>query len=150
MTTASPSARAAHPSRGGAIAVACTRLLLGLMFLVFGLNGIHPFIPAPSLPPLATAFLQLFVRSHFLIFVSAIEIIAGVMLLSNQFVPLALILLGSVLANILAYHVTMQPAGLPLALFATLLWVITALPYRSFFAPLFSRRPPPNRRLGTF
>jgi hypothetical protein len=62
----------------------------------------------------------------------------------DGFVPLALVLLAAVLVNILAFHVTMMPSGLPLPLFVTLLWLIVALPLRSHFAPLFAQKAQPQ------
>jgi hypothetical protein len=71
------------------------------------------------------------------LFVDSVEVVGGALLLANRFVPLALALLSAVIANILVFHVTMMPAGLPLALFVTLLWGIVAVRFRSSFAPLF-------------
>ena len=53
------------------------------------------------------------------------------------FVPLALAMLAPMIANILAYHATMQPSGFPLAIFTTLLWVIVVWRYRTHFTSLF-------------
>jgi uncharacterized membrane protein YphA (DoxX/SURF4 family) len=116
------------------------RILLGVMFFVLGLNGFLHFIPAPPIGGMAGTFFNVLVESHFYILIFAVQVIAGIMLLTNQYVPLALVLLAAVLANILNFHITMQPSGLPLPLFATLLWVIASWPLRSHFALLFARR----------
>lgn len=124
------------------IASLIARLLLGLMFFVFGLNGFLNFIPAPaSIPGPAGAFNGAMQATHYTWFVSGVQVIAGAMLLTNQYVPLAIVTLAAVLANILVFHLTMLPMGFPLAIVATVLWVIVALPLRSHFAPLFARRP---------
>jgi uncharacterized membrane protein YphA (DoxX/SURF4 family) len=130
------------------IAVVIARILLGLMFFVFGLNGFLNFIPAPPIPGPAGAFNGAMQETHYTWFVSGVQVIAGALLLTNQYVPFAVVVLAAVLANILVFHATMLPAGFPLALVATILWVIVALPLRSHFAPLFARRADPGDRIG--
>jgi len=116
------------------------RYLLGLIFLVLGLNGFFHFIPAPPIGGLAGTFFTTMIISHYSVMVFGVQVVAGVMLLIDQFVPLALVLLASVLANILNFHITMLPSGLPLPLFTTLLWFVVAWPLRSHFALLFVRK----------
>jgi uncharacterized membrane protein YphA (DoxX/SURF4 family) len=112
------------------------RILLGLLFLVFGLNGFLHFIPVP--PPagqLAGQFMGVLLQSHYLIVVSVVEIAGGALLLANRFVPLGLILLGPIVVNILLFHTFMAPEGLPLAGVATMLWfAVLASRYKVFLA----------------
>lgn len=116
------------------------RILLGLMFFVFGLNGFLNFMHGPVPPGLAGTFLTTLVASHLVYFVSGVQIIAGALLLANQFVPLALALLAPVLYNIVAFHITMQPSGLLPGLVATILWLILAWRVRDYFGPLFVQK----------
>ena len=116
------------------------RILLGLIFLVLGLNGFLFFIPAPPIAGPAATFFNVMITSHYSVMVFGVQIIAAVMLLTDRYVPLALVALAAVLANILDFHITMQPSGLPLPLFTTLLWFIVAWPLRSHFALLFARK----------
>lgn len=116
------------------------RMLLGLIFLVVGLNGFLLFIKAPPLGGTAEAFSGTMIASHYTWFTSGVQVIAGIMLLTNQYVPLALVVLAAVLANILAFHITMLPSGLPLALLTTVIWFAVALPLRSHFASLSVRK----------
>ena|SRR5438105_13501805 len=122
------------------ILVVIARILLGLIFFVFGLNGFLSFLPMPQLEGVWGAFLGALFTSHYLYMICGVQVIAGVLLLINQFVPLALALLAPVIVNILTYHITMQPSGLPLALFTTILWVILMLRYRAYFEPLFVQK----------
>src|SRR5438876_7338324 len=95
------------------------RILLGLAFVVFATNYFIPFLPSPGAPPPAAgAFLGAFVSSHFLGFVKVIELSAGLLLLANLFVPLALALLAPILVGITVFHILLEPAGIavPLAL----------------------------------
>jgi uncharacterized membrane protein YphA (DoxX/SURF4 family) len=119
------------------------RILLGLVFLVFGLNGFLNFIPAPPIPGLAGTFLVALVQSHYIYFIAGIQVIAGALLLINQFVPLALALLAPVIANILVFHLTMQPSGLPPGILAAILWCILAWRFRASFAPLLVQKAVP-------
>jgi len=119
------------------IVTVIARILLGLMFFVFGLNGFLNFIPAPPMTGTAGAFVGALISSHFIYLVSGTQVIAGVLLLINRFVPLALAMLAPIIANILAYHATMQPSGLSLAIFTTVLWIILVWRYRAHFTSLF-------------
>ena len=76
------------------------RYLLGTIFLVFGLNGFYTFIPVPEFHP----FMEMLVSSGYIYVVKAVEVIVGVLLLSNRLVPLALIMITPVVINIVAYH----------------------------------------------
>lgn len=109
------------------------------MFFVLGLNGFLYFIPAPPIPGPAGAFTTSMFQSHYVWFTSGVQVIAGALLLTNQYVPLAIVALAAVLSNILVFHLTMLPSGFPLALIATILWFIVALPLRAHFAPIFVR-----------
>ncbi|HEX5411577.1 MAG TPA: hypothetical protein VFZ27_06920 [Terriglobia bacterium] len=120
------------------------QVLLGLIFLFFGLNGFFGFLQAPLPPGAAGEFLGAMLTSHYTYMVSGVQVLAAVLLLINQFVPFALALLAAMLANILAFHVTMEPSGVPLAVVTTILWVILAWKFRACFRPLFVRKANPQ------
>lgn len=123
------------------IATNTARILLGLLFTVFGLNGFLHFLKmAPPSGQLAGQYMGALFLSHYLAVVFLLELIGGVLLLVNRFVPLALVVLGPVVVNILLFHSTMAPEGLPIALFATLLWLVTFIGDRKAFAPLFQAK----------
>jgi putative oxidoreductase len=123
------------------IAALIARILLGLVFLVFGLNGFLHFIPMGPMPsgPAGQFMGALFV-SHYLIFVFLLEILPAALLLANQYVPLALVLLGPIIVNIVLFHALMAPGGLPLATLAVVLWIIVAAAVRPAFAGILQRR----------
>lgn len=116
------------------------QIVLGLIFLFFGLNGFLNFLHGTLPGGLAGDFLGALTQSHYVYFVSGVQIIAGVLLLINQFVPLATVLLGAMIANILVFHLTMQPSGLPLAVIVFILWLILASHIRAYLAPIFVRK----------
>ena len=116
------------------------RYLLGLMFLVFGLNGFLNFLHMPMPPGPAGQYVGLLFVSHYLVVVFLIEIVGGVLLLSGQFIPLALVLLGPVVFNILLFHTFFFPAGFPPALLAAILWFIIFYGVRQAFAGIFVQK----------
>jgi putative oxidoreductase len=118
------------------------RYLLGLTFTVFGLNGFLNFIhQPPPANPLAMQFLVSVSESHFAAFFFAMQLLGGLLLLSGYFVPLALTVLAAELYNILAFHLTLVPASIALALVASVLWVLVFLQYRESFKGIFRAKP---------
>jgi putative oxidoreductase len=118
------------------------RYLLGLIFTVFGLNGFLNFIHQP--PPANPLALQFFIAissSHFAAFFFAVQLIAGLLLLSGYFVPLALTLLAAEIYNILAFHLTLAPESIAPALVACVLWVLVFLQYRESFKIILAAKP---------
>jgi len=103
------------------------RILLGLEFLIFGLNGFLQFLHMPPPTGLAAQYFGVLFMSHYYIVIFLLQALGGV-------------LLGPVLVNILIFHVTMNPEGLPMALVTFGLWLIVFLPVRRVFAPLLSAR----------
>jgi putative oxidoreductase len=122
------------------ILVNISRFLLALVFTIFGLNGFLHFIPMPPPTGVAAQFMGAMFVSKYLLFVFTIQLIAGVLLFSNRYVPLALTLLAPVIVNILLFHVLMNPAGLGLAIFVAILWGVLFASVRSAFAGIFQAR----------
>src|SRR6201997_3352896 len=120
------------------------RYLAGVIFLVMGLNGFLNFIPFPPPPGVAGQFMGALYVSHYLWVIFAFQVIAGVLLLVNRYVPLAVAVLAPVLVNILTFHALMAPSGLPLALFVALLWTVIFIEVRPAFAGLFLSRLQPE------
>jgi uncharacterized membrane protein YphA (DoxX/SURF4 family) len=115
------------------------RILLGLIFVVFGLNYFLQFLPMPPIQgPAATFFGGLVASGYLLQTVKVVEVIAGALLLGNRFVPLALTLLAPIIINIVAFHTVTAPgakdAVLPLVILA--LEVVLAWRYRDAFRPM--------------
>lgn len=123
------------------IVTTIARYLLGLMFLVFGSNMFLHFIPMGPLPTgLAGQFTVALFAAHYFNVVGAIMVLSAILLLLNRFVGLGLTLLGPVLFNILTYHLLMNPSGIGMGAFATLLWALVAWEHRVVFARLFAAR----------
>lgn len=118
------------------------RLLLGLMFFVLGLNNILGFLkmPPPQNPD-AMTFMTILHVSHWMTFVGAVMTIAGLLLLVNRFVPLAVTLLAPVIVNILLYHALLWPHGAALAIVALVLELALVATYFRSFTPLLAMNP---------
>ena len=123
------------------IVLLIARLLLGLIFVVLGLNGFLNFLNMGPMPTgLAGQFIGALFQSHYYFVVAGLQILGGLLLLVNRFVPLALVLLGPVIVNILLYHLFLNPAGIALALLVTILWFIVFYGKRQYFSGIFAQR----------
>lgn len=117
------------------------RLALGAIFTVFGLNGFLHFIPAPAPSGLAAVFVGgLGATGYFFPLLKGTEVIAGLLLLSNRFVPLALTVLAPIVVNIVAFHAFLAPSGMALPVVITALGVYLAYTERAVFAPILKAR----------
>jgi uncharacterized membrane protein YphA (DoxX/SURF4 family) len=117
------------------------RLLLGLVFTVFGLAGFIHFMPDPPHPPAARALHDAFVASGYLMaFIKGTEVAVGLLFLSGRFVPLALTVLAPVLVNIVAFHVFLAPATLPMVLPLVAAALFLSWAHRDAFAPVLRAR----------
>ena len=124
------------------IAATIARYLLGIVFVVFGMNGFLHFLPMGPIPPgPATEFFGAVTASHYMVPVFLVQVAGGILLLANRFVPLGLTLLGPVIFNIFLFHLLMAPAGLPLAILVLILWLLVFYSVRPAFSGIFRARP---------
>lgn len=122
------------------------RLLLGLTFFVFGLNGFLNFIPPPTtpMPEVVTTFVGALLQTGYMFpLIAGTEVLTGALLLANRFVPLALVLLAPVIVNIVAFHVFLERSGLGIALVVLALELYLAWSYRHAYYPMLARRATP-------
>ncbi len=123
------------------IVILIARLLLGLIFVVIGLNGFLNFLSMGPMPTgLAGQFIGALLLSHYYWVVAVLQIAGGLLLLANRFVPLALVLLGPVIANIICYHVFLNHSGAGFAAVVTVLWLIVFYGKRQYFSGIFVQR----------
>ena len=111
------------------------RILIGLLFILAGATA-FAFAPPPQ-PGLAGTVNDALYRSHWSLFVAFAQIVIGVLLVANRYVPLALVMLFAFLYNSFAYHFGTSPALLPIPLIVVALALFIGWPYRTTFAPLF-------------
>jgi putative oxidoreductase len=121
------------------VATVIARVLLGLVFVVFGSNIFLNFIHMPPPPPtLAGDFTKALFLSHYLHVVAVFQIFGGLLLLVGRFVPLGLVLLAPVVVNIDLVHILLDPSGLPLAAVISILLVFLLWQYRDAFKGILS------------
>lgn len=120
------------------IASTIARYLIALIFIVFGLNGFLHFLPMkPPSSDLAMQFFTVMSASHYLVVVFALQLIAGVLILMPRTVPLALIIAGPLIVNILLFHGLMDPGGIVPGLVVTALWFVIFWQFRAAFDGIF-------------
>jgi len=119
-------------------AVLMARILLGVIFVVFGLNGFLQFLPQPEMPPAAIAFFGGLAASGFMLPTLFATQLAGGALLLLGMVPLGVVILTPVIVHIVEFHVFLAPAGLPLAVLVATLAMFLAWTHRSAYRPLFA------------
>lgn len=131
-------------SKGQRIASTIVRILLGLAFVVFGLNGFLNFMPPPkpgTLSPAAEDFSKALMATGYMMqLIGATQVISGLMLLTNRFVPLALVLLAPFFVNSLLFHLKLEHMGLPMAVVFIALWAYLAVVHRRAYRDLLTAR----------
>jgi hypothetical protein len=109
------------------------------MFLVFGLNGFLHFIPMGPMPDgPATQFFLAIAQSGYASVIYGAQVL-GAILLVTPYTALGLTVLAPVIVNILVFHITMMPSGLPPAIIATVLWFLVYYPLRGAFQGILSK-----------
>lgn len=124
------------------IVVLISRILLGLIFAFFGANLLFHFLPNPPLPPGPVKdFTTVLNVTHYDVVVGFFQLVPGLLLLVNRYVPLALTVLAAQLVNILTTHIlVMHGANLPIPIVVVIMWCIVFWSVRSAFAGLFQQR----------
>ncbi len=125
-------------SKAFTITAHIARVILGLIFLVFGLNGFFHFIPMP--PPTGTAaefIYGLLKAPYFIPFMASIQVICGVLLLSGAFIPFALLLLFPIALNIFFFHLVLALANLGMAVFIMAALIVLAIYHWPVYKPIF-------------
>jgi hypothetical protein len=125
------------------------RLILGLIFFVFGLNGFFHFIPQPTPPPAAAAFGKaMFATGYFFQLLKSAEVLSGALLLAGIFVPLALTILAPIIVNIAAFHLFLAPGNYVIIGLILLTEIYLAWTHRAAFAPMLRMRSQPSVGAG--
>jgi putative oxidoreductase len=118
--------------------IVIVRVLLGLLFAVFGSNAFLHFIPMPEMHGQAGAFMTALASSGILYVIAVLQVLGGLcLLLGARFVPLGLTLLGPVIVNIVLYHLFLDTQGLPMAIVVAALSLFLLWIYRFKFPAIF-------------
>lgn len=115
-------------------ATLAARILLGLIFFVFGLNGFLNFIPTPEMPEHVQAFMGALMQTgYFFPVLKGTEVICGALLLAGFYVPLALTILAPIIIQIFLFHAVMAPDGLIMAILIVALEIFLAWRHKAAF-----------------
>lgn len=122
-------------------AILICRILLGVGFIIFGLNIIYPFMTPPPPPEgsLPAQFLAVMGPTHWMTMVGFFQLVGGILVLIGRTAPLGLVLLGPVLVNILAFHIFLVGGqGIAAGLVFSGLEIFLIYAYRSYFRAIFT------------
>ncbi len=123
------------------------RILMGLAFVVFGLNGFLNFLPQPKtpMPEGAAGFAGALMKTGYMFpLVAGTQLLVGVLLLLNRFVPLALALIAPIIVNIIAFHVFLAPSTIGPGILVLVLELYLAWAYRKAYRPMLAMRAKPD------
>jgi putative oxidoreductase len=113
------------------------RILLGAIFAFFGSNLLFHFLPNQPMPPIATQYMTALFVSHYIVAIGMFQVIGGLLLLFNRYVPLGLVILAPIIVNIMLVHFLMAPSGIPMACIVALLWALVYWRHRSAFRGIY-------------
>jgi hypothetical protein len=125
-------------------AVLITRILLGLIYVVFGLNYFFPFIPMkePAMSKEAIAFSSgLFGSGYFFPFLKVLEIVSGLFLLVNRYTAFFVLFIFPITLNIFLFHGFLVPSGLTMAVPMLIINIFLGYAYRKYYTTLFTASP---------
>jgi putative oxidoreductase len=123
------------------LATTVSRIILGLPFLVFGINYFFPFAPHPELHGAAIDYMTGLTKAgYFWPFLRSLEILIGIALITNRFVPLALAILAPINLQILIFHLALEPQNIPMALILALLQAFLIYRYWGYYKQIFAQK----------
>jgi len=118
------------------------RILLGALFVFAGSNHLFNFFGKQPLPPgPAGQFIGGIIGIGYMNFIAVMEVLGGLLVLVNQFVPFGLTILGPLIVNILVLNILIAPKAVPVGILMVVFWVLGAWPFRSLFFPILQRKP---------
>jgi uncharacterized membrane protein YphA (DoxX/SURF4 family) len=120
-----------------------SRWVLGLIFILAGLNGLVVFFGLEAFMPTSPKAMELFTMKYLLFFEKMTELILGILLIWGRFIPLALAGLSPIIANILAFHIFEDATLLPLAVILVLLEIFLLFSYRKYYQSIFEYKAKP-------
>ncbi len=127
------------------IAIIIARVLLGLPFLIFGLNHFFPFIPHPPMDGVALDYMMGLTKvGYFWPLLRGLEILIGIALISGRFVPLALVVLAPISLHIFLFHAFVLLANLPLAIIILVLHIFLIVKYWDYYKQIFTMKSEPK------
>ena len=117
-----------------------SRILLGLIFVIFGLNGFINFLPAFSMSIEGVNFMSALMQTGYLLpLIYFLLIVCGALLLLGMYLPLSVLLLLPIVVNIILFHVFLSMEGIIIAMIILVLEVILVISYKELYLTLFNK-----------
>ena len=125
------------------IAVLIARTLLGLIFLVFGLNFFFGFLPKQPMPTGAAGAFSggLWGSGYFFQYMKVIEIVSGLFLLLNRYTAFFLLVLLPISVNVFLFHTILAPMGAPMGIAVLVLNIFLCIGYIKYYKTVFTAKP---------
>lgn len=114
------------------------RILFGLMCLLFGIDKFVSFLALPPIPGDGGELMRIYAKSGFLKIIGALEILGGLALLTNKFIPLAVIVMLAIMFNALIIHLLYDPENSVGAIAGLLMGFVIMYGEKERFSFLFS------------
>lgn len=129
------------------VLVLICRILLGVTFVIFGLNILHPFLPMKQPPPtpLQAAFFTAMMGSGWMKLIGVFQVLGGALVLAGGTLPLGLCILCPLTVNILSFHsFLMGGQGIVPGVITLVLELVLIYGYRASFAGVLSATQKPT------
>ena len=115
------------------------RILVGLMMVVFGANKFLNFMPQPTeVPEQMGVLMGLLMSSPFMSIVGVLEVLSGLGLLLNKFIPLSLTVLIAILLNAALFYLFFDPANVIGAVVFLVLSLVLVYSHKDRFSSMLS------------
>ena len=126
------------------VLTAVVRILMGLMFFVFGLNGFLNFMPQPKMPENIMTVMGSLKQAGLIDVAFGTQLLVGVLLLLNRFVPLALALIAPIIVGIITFHIRLAPPSIGMGIVVLVMELYLAWAYRNAFRPMLAPKTIPG------
>lgn len=128
-----------------ATAAAIARMLLGLIFVVYGTNYFVPFLTLPAPSADGTALLDAFAATgYFMPFLRITQLVTGALLIADRYVALALLITAPIVLNIFLFDVFLDPRGLAMGSLLLVIQGYLGWAYRGSFSSALQQRVRPT------
>ena len=113
-------------------------ILLGIILITFGLNKFLNFMPVVELSAPGLEFMGAFIKVGYgMTIVAIVEIITGILIATNKYRALALVILFPIMLNALLFHMFLDPENLLPAVLAVLMNLFLMYSSKEKYASLF-------------
>lgn len=124
------------------VAVLISRLVLGFLYLVFGLDYFLHFIPYQPMHTGVTGALVAGLKGVGYIYpmMKVIQITAGLALLTNRFAPFAAVVVFPISLNVMLFHTVLVPSGWYMGVLLLIPNILLGFGYRKYYAGMFTAK----------